>query len=297
MRIRFPSSALVFSMSLGDLPPGEVQVLVSALRDISLPERHEPKNEWLSLSKQGDGVLASPNWNFKLYSGKYGYSSIVCADFPTLAEFVHGVREDNIRKFAHLSPVMIDDAGIGFPLGGAMVGVLVEETLHTALTPTEAFANDVPRDYASQHYGTVAVELLTRLKISSDTHRIIICPGSINCPLRDRLRGRGFRVDIGKIEGDLQDGLEQRFAKYILEELGYEGYFDPKDIMKHKIPDKYADAVRWGWEHGHLKTMFKGLSEYKGDGPTSGSKQSQSGQGRGRRSPQEPRRSGRRVRT
>ena len=73
-------------------------------------------NKTLKCSYKGTGTLISDKWTVKIYNT----GSVVCNDFDTLTKIEKGTLASPDKR---LKLLQIDDAGIGFPLLGAMVGV------------------------------------------------------------------------------------------------------------------------------------------------------------------------------
>ncbi|MBN1561339.1 hypothetical protein JW998_13885, partial [candidate division KSB1 bacterium] len=161
-------------------------------------------------------------------------------------------------------PVLrIDDAGWGFPLCGVMVGVSDEQKVMTATVPVEYFRNDTDKRFDSKKYlkkySELAVELVNKFNATPNTHRIEICTGYINQPLREKLRNLGFDVRVVEIKGLLQAELENIYKKYVFEIVGADIYYDPKEMEKSEIPKVYykclnyglkncPDLIKTGWE-------------------------------------------------
>jgi hypothetical protein len=135
-----------------------------------------------------------------------------------------------------LPVIRIDDAGWGFPLCGVMVGVSDEKNVCTAVVPVEYFRHDTRNAFHTKRYlkeyARLALELLNQLGVSADTHRIEICSGFVNQPVREELRRQGYDVRVVEIKGLLQERLENLYKAYVLNEIGRDIYYDPKDMEK-----------------------------------------------------------------
>ncbi|MBN1484907.1 MAG: hypothetical protein JXA37_09310 [Chloroflexia bacterium] len=232
-----------------------------------LLHRRRENNPYLLASFAGvEEAGISPKWNVKIYSysiKKRGHS-IVCVDLQVLRWLID---EDYGQLVPPDLPVLrIDDAGWGFPLGGVMVGVSDERTVRTDVVPVEYFQQSGPRAFAGKRYlkeyARRAVELLGQFGASPKTHRIEICSGYINQPLRERLRRLGYDVRVVEIKGLLQRRLEQIYREYVRDTIGADIYYDPKDLPQAEIPRRYRASLSYGKKHcPHLlKTGWQSLN-------------------------------------
>jgi len=232
----------------------EVKIILAKLRkahEMGFLSRRKENNSYLKASYRGNkdkGI--SDKWNVKVYryNGKRRGHSIVCVDCKVLEQLM-------TEDYACLTPLdlkvlSIDDAGWGFPLCGIMVGVADDKQVRTSVVPVEFFRHDTRYHFQTRRYlkvySQLAIDLLQQFGATPDTHRIEICTGYVNQPLRRRLRGRGYHVRVVEIEGLLQDRLEELFEEYVAEECGARIYYDPKVLEKQEIPKKYRQALRYG---------------------------------------------------
>jgi len=216
--------------------------------------RRVEKNPYLLASFRGvEEAGISPKWNVKVYrySPKRRGHSIVCVDQYVLDRLL----AEDYGSFTPpaLQLLRIDDAGWGFPLCGVMVGVSDETEVRVAVVPVEYFRADTPNHFGTKRYlrryGDLALRLLDEFGAAPETHRIEICSGYVNQPLRGRLRGRGYDVRVVEIKGLLQVELEERYRRYVEEEIGADVYYDPKDMSKSEIPRRYRAALAYGRIH------------------------------------------------
>lgn len=195
----------------------------------------------------------TPKWNIKIYAYKKKTKghSISCVDMHVLDRLLDRDYESFIPP--DLKVIRIDDAGWGFPLCGVMVGVSDEEAVETAVVPVEYFRGDTEMGFSTRQYlnkyQELAVEALLRLGASPRTHRVEICSGHINQPLRETLRGLGYDVRVVEIKGMLQDTLEGLYREYVSLEVGADIYFDPKEMDVSLIPRRYRKALEYGRKH------------------------------------------------
>jgi len=232
----------------------EVKFIIAKLElalEKGLLTRRTENNIYLLASYRGveeQGI--SHKWNVKIYTYNYnkGGHSIVCVDNYTLGKLV----QEDYASFgpSDLAVIRIDDAGWGFPLCGVMVGVSDEKEVRTAVVPVEYFRHDTRNHFGTKKYlkkyGDLAIQILEEFVASPETHRIEICTGYVNQPLKERLRGRGYDVRVVEIKGLLQAELEGRYKAYVSEEVGADIYYDPKDMKESEIPRSYRDSLRYG---------------------------------------------------
>lgn len=217
-------------------------------------------NPYLVMSYKGAGGLISPKWNIKIYNT----GSFVCDDPSPIREFFHGRLKKPDKSLCVLS---IDDAGIGSPIGGCMVGICDGKRVVTDIVDVSFFKpGPYDRKEYFDEYTRKGLALIDKeFHASPKTHRIEICTGYINKGIREELRRLGYDVRIVDIKGMLQDKLESIFRKYLKKitggaDLGY----DPKECKNGKeISDKYNASVNWARENNPdlLKTGWKALRD------------------------------------
>jgi len=228
-------------------------------------------NRYLLASFRGvEGGGISPKWNVKIYrySIKRRGHSIVCVDKYVLRKLL----DEDYASFIppDLQVLRIDDAGWGFPLCGVMVGVSDEQKVKTAVVPVEYFRAETEHGFHTKRYlikyAELALELMKDFEANRETHRIEICTGYVNQGLRERLRGIGYDVRVVEIKGLLQSELEERYGRYVLEEVGADIYYDPKDMKKAKIPRRYRESLAYGKRHcpHKIKTGWKAIGGRQG---------------------------------
>ena len=200
---------------------------------------------------EGKGI--TPKWNVKIYAynkKKKGHS-LVCVDKHVLGVLLEGDYDSFVPP--DLQVLRIDDAGWGFPLCGVMVGVSDEQKVETAIVPVEYFRDDTENHFHTKRYlkkySDLAIQILEHFGASPDTHRIEICTGYVNQPLREKLRKLGYDVRVVEIKGMLQNELEGLYKAHILEEIGSDIYYDPKDMKKSEIPSRYRECLEYGKRH------------------------------------------------
>jgi len=224
-----------------------------------LIEPRTENNQYLKVSYKGLGDPISDKWNIKIYtSGK-----IVCVDFDVLYKLLQNAsfKIDTTKKV-----IQIDDAGVGFVLCGVMVGVTDGEALKTDVVDASFFQDpaylrgEYLTEYTRKGYSLV----INDFKATPHTHRVEICSGYINKPLRSLLREKGFDVCVVEIKGKLQDKLEDLFKEYVYKTLGKDLAYDPKELSSKKdIAIKYYEALEWGRKNAPrmIKTGWPSLKD------------------------------------
>jgi hypothetical protein len=213
------------------------------------------RNLYLKVSYAGAGKLISSKWNVKIYTS----GAVVCNDEFLLKK----IQENSFMPAAeHLSLIQIDDAGIGFPLCGAMIGVTDGKQIWTDTVAVSFFQS--PRFEKKQYlqeFANKGMGIFSKMKFSPTTHRIEICTGFINTRLRDLLRENGFDVRVTEIKGLLQNELERLFKDHILKETGQDLSYDPKKISEQNLVKTYYQVLNWGKRYAPhlLKTGWNSM--------------------------------------
>ena len=241
-----------------------------ALEKGYLEKRHENNLYLLASYKGVEQKGISPKWNIKIYSFncKNNGHSIVCVDNHVLNILL----EQDYDQFIppDLRVLSVDDAGWGFPLCGVMVGVSDEKEVKTAMVPIEYFRKDTKNHFKTKKYlkayADLAFQLLDQFGASPATHRIEICTGYVNQPLREKLRKRGFDVRVVEIKGLLQRELESIYKKFVFETIGVDIYYDPKEIEKSAIGKMYYKCLKYGLKNcpDQIKTGWDALCGIRG---------------------------------
>jgi hypothetical protein len=216
--------------------------LEKALQEFALTgqivERSE-KNPYLKYSYKGSGENISDKWNVKIY--KTG--SVVTTDQKTLMDIIEGTFKSPNTS---LKVIQIDDAGIGFPLCGIMIGITDGSTIWTDTVDVKMFQGQAyeQKEYV-RDYTQKGLEIISKIGISTKTHRIEICSGFINQALKEQLRSLGYEVSITDIKGLLQDKLEDLYRKHICDLTGKQLGYDPKGLTEKQISSNFYSAVNW----------------------------------------------------
>lgn len=231
-----------------------------ALQQFAATGLIQPKtenNQYLKVAYKGTGFPISEKWNVKIYTS----GSVVTTDSKTLLDISSG-------KFkapnTNLKLIQIDDAGFGFPLCGIMIGIYDGEKIYTDTLDAKLFQGIAyeSKQYVKE-YTRKGLEIIKKLGITKETHRIEICSGFINKNIKDQLRELGFEVIIADIKGPLQDQLELLFKQHILDKTGEDLAYDIKMIKNSEISMYYYRALEWGKKFAPhlLKTGWKALQQ------------------------------------
>jgi hypothetical protein len=230
-------------------------------------QQRTENNKYLLASYAGvEEKGITPKWNIKIYkfNKRNKGHSVVCVDNLILSQLLE-------EDYGALTPpdldiLSIDDAGWGFPLCGVMVGVSDDREVKSSMVPVEYFRDDNKNEFSTnlylKKYADLAITLIEGFGASPTTYRIEICTGYVNQPLRKKLRELGFDVRVVEIKGLLQDKLENIYKKYVLEKLGADIYYDPKEMNKSEISKMYYECVNFGLKNcpEQMKTGWKSLN-------------------------------------
>jgi hypothetical protein len=214
-------------------------------------------NPYLKVSYKGAGGLVTPKWNIKIYTS----GSVVCNEGNILQGLLQGTLKAPDQS---LQVMQIDDAGVGFPLMGVMVGVSDGKKIITGVIDVSYFKPETfdTKDYLKAYSIRGKQILFNDFKIKKETHRIEICTGYINRTLKNDLMGMGFDVRATEIKGMLQDSLERLFKEYVHKETGVDLAYDPKELGDpREIGSRYYSVLNWGKTHAPhlLKSGWKSM--------------------------------------
>ncbi len=208
---------------------------------LNLP-RKTNGDESVILHLYGDGTVACKSWYAKITKGKEGLK-LDTNDQWTLDRLLRGegMSPANGRKI-----VEIDDAGIGFPLGGVWCGVYDTEEGRTYFGEVSVSYFQGKgwkfKKYQSQYRARV-IEILEQIETTPSDTLIHICPGPINSRAKNYLRNQGYTVELTIIEDPLQTELEEYVRQRIWEMTGEDIYFDPKGMEKEEIAKRWKKAI------------------------------------------------------
>jgi len=248
----------------------EIDFVVGRLKQASergLVTSRSENNPYLLVSFAGvEEKGITPKWNVKIYnySNKKKGHSLVCVDKHVLDRLLKEDYDSFIPSALQI--LRIDDAGWGFPLCGVMVGISNDQEVHAAIVPVEYFRDSTENHFRTKRYlkryADLAIQLLGQFGATPDTHRIEICTGYVNLKLREKLRQLGYDVRVAEIKGMLQDKLEKLYKAYVLETVGSDIYYDPKDMNKAEIPRRYRKCLEYGERYcpHQIKTGWNAIS-------------------------------------
>ena len=248
----------------------EIDFIIERLKQASdrglVAEKPENNSYLLAAYAGVEGKGVSPKWNVKVYAfnRKRKGHSLVCVDTYILGRLLEGDYDSFIPP--DLPVLRIDDAGWGYPLCGVMIGVSDGQDVQTAIVPVEFFRNDGENNFRTKRYlgryMDSALQLLGSYRASPDKHRIEICTGYVNQPLREELRNLGYDVRVEEIRGLLQERLEDLYREYVIGEVGADIYYDPKKMQKSDITLRYRESLDYGRKHfpDKIKTGWKAIS-------------------------------------
>ncbi len=231
------------------------QDYLNKLKAIGLPTKDLP-NPSVVLFMYGDGIRASPKFNFQVYGGRKGLT-LVTNDKATLDRLLSG---EALPDLSGKRIILMDDSGWGFPVGGVLCGAYDEQTRTFHLREVEVeffqglrFTN---HDYL-ERFKERAFEIVDEIGPSLDDTVIKICTGYVNTVAKEGLRERGFYlVDVDEIGHPLQTWLEEQNRRYVKNLLRQDLYYDPKTLTKREIARKYGEVMNFA-RHNNLMYIVK----------------------------------------
>lgn len=261
------------------LPYEEVSNLVRILfaaREEGLLEIVQKTGDFVWYAFRGTGKPISKKWNVQIYHestdpavARLG-QAVVCVDELVLSKLMS--LDWSSLEISDLPTIAIDDAGIGFPLGGVMVGASDGDRVVTDVVPVTFFQEKGPNPFWTHRYlhefARRGVRLVEKLGGATGKCRIEICSGYINSALRDDLRQQGYEVRVVEVTGLLQRELENRFRSYVRGLLNADLYYDPKRMTNQQIAEAYSKAMKFGsgtYQH-LLKTGWRSMGGSGGGG-------------------------------
>ncbi|MDI6708860.1 MAG: hypothetical protein QME47_07245 [Candidatus Thermoplasmatota archaeon] len=238
----------------------DVDQIIEKLRKYLI--ENSESNPYLVYKGVGDCIHISEKFNVKIYQGKKGFS-VVTNDQETYQRILDDTIMAPVEK-QHI--LMVDDSGFGSPVGGTLVGAVLDDNLFNYReVPVEYYQNEkyVNQDYldCAARCGIELVDsLLAKACIEKSDVKIIICTGFVNTKLKDVLRQNGYHVEVGEITGKLQNVLEEVHSNYLRNKFGCGLYYDPKVTDPAKgfqkmidwINEKPEERLRYaktGWDY------------------------------------------------
>ncbi|MFZ5943520.1 MAG: hypothetical protein ACOYVD_05390 [Bacillota bacterium] len=147
--------------------------------------------------------------------------------------------------------IQIDDAGSGSLIGGTGIGILNTKTggYYFEVIPLKFYQTDLFEKKIYQDYViNIVIKAFSKLEVKS-TEKIQVCQGYMFDKLRLWLDENKYSWDSTKIEGSLQNMVEESFNQYVIN-LGL-----PEAFIKHA---RYAFGF-----HRLLKWVFADISNRK----------------------------------
>ena len=140
--------------------------------------------------------------------------------------------------------IEIDDAGSGSLIGGTGIGVMRADTgqYMFKVIPLLFFTKPYFSEKKYQHYAIKIVRLAFHRFGVTKNENVRVCRGYIFDAVRKWLEEEGYCWSSGKIEGRLQDRVEESFNNYVI------GLGLPRDFVQHA---RYAFGF-----HRLLKWIF-----------------------------------------
>lgn len=136
----------------------------------------------------------------------------------------------------------IDDAGTGDLLGDAIIGFYIEEkdVFIAKHIPLEYFQNENAKlKYPEKFTAELIINTLNELGFNPKNDTIFICTGNIFVDAKKLLKDKGYKYTETKIEGVLQQKVEQAYLDY-LKTLGVN-----VNITIESGKDRYFQLFNW----------------------------------------------------
>ena len=232
--------------------------MLEKIKALGLPEKKE-SNAYCMLHVHGDNIRAPETFNAKVYTGKKGLK-LVTNDHETLMDLINGKQKNG----SYPRTIFIDDSGWGFPALGVLVGA------YDTLTNSFKFREIDVKFFQGQdfdakaylpEYAKKGIEIINEFNPDKNSTLIKICTGYINIELKRELRKLGYVVEVAKIGEPLQSELERKHKEYVKENLGYDVYYDPKELKTAEIVSEFNKVIEFvkknnlmhlaksGWEY------------------------------------------------
>lgn len=220
---------------------------------------------------RGDGERASPKFNFTVYSNSAGQLKLVTNDFSTLERLLRG---EGLQSEEGKRIILMDDSGVGFPIGGVLCGAYDAQTgqFYFREVEVEYFQG---QDFSNRAYVVRfrerALEIIDAIEPNQEETVVKICTGFVNTKAKEALRSRKLLVvEVAEIGEPLQSRLEEEHRRYVSGLVGgAEIYYDPKALPKSQIPDRYHKAVDFARSHNLTHLLKTGWPSLQRVGLTS----------------------------
>jgi len=160
----------------------------------------------------------------------------------------------SLENDGELKVVQIDDAGIGSPVGGAVVGSyeVVTGAFMYRMIGVEYFQDGI---HTAKEYQNRTVEIVQDLfgsmGVTKESYRVEICSGHIFDLVRTWLDGEGYAWSSSKIEDPLQFLIENAFSDYLV------GIGVPEKIRKIDVGrDQFMYLFNWVKEDPDARVLY-----------------------------------------
>lgn len=234
--------------------------MLEKIKALGLPEKKE-NNEYILLHVHGDNKRAPETFNAKIYSGKKGLK-LVTNDYYTLITLLN---KETIKKSLSRT-IFIDDSGWGYPALGVLVGAYDTETktfwfkeVDVKFFQGHAFKN---KEYLEE-YAKQGIAIINAYEPDKKTTLIKICTRFINIKLKEELRKLGYNVEVAKIGEPLQSKIERKHREYVKEKLGYDAYYDPKELKQEEIVSEFNKVVEFIKKNNLMRYAKSGWEYFK----------------------------------
>ncbi|MHA1616030.1 MAG: hypothetical protein ACTSX9_01825 [Candidatus Njordarchaeales archaeon] len=150
--------------------------------------------------------------------------------------------------------VEIDDAGVGCPVGGVVIGGLRGNKFSARIIPIDFFKEGADKSILQEELVKSVASLLKELKFKPEDDLIKICRGTFFEPVFAFFEENGWRWMPTKIESRLQDLVEARFDFHLIE-IGV-----PRLLVKRLIHyrDYVIELLKWvGLDLEERKSLVK----------------------------------------
>jgi hypothetical protein len=240
-------------MSQKGLSQDKVNTIIQLCLDHGWHEEQEP-NAYLYKK------FVCGNSNIKIYTSKRGYS-LVCNTEILLQEVLQGKLPPNAPT---AKEIIIDDAGVGCPIGGIAIGYQICSTQPKA--ELDALAVDFidvkffqsPLFEQKAYLDEVATKIIARIGVYSPKEwSIRICTGYVFTKARESLVNLGFIVSTGQITGTLQNFVENTFWGYLTRvcNISQKPLFTPRNKTEYKM--LFGSLLHYIQEHPEVKPYCK----------------------------------------
>jgi hypothetical protein len=152
-----------------------------------------------------------------------------------------------LGRFIYTKTILIDDAGWGDLILGAVIGALklperryMERRIPVTAFQSPNFENKVYLDEAAR----IGREIVEAMRPDEETY-FKVCSGYILSRIRSYLQNQGFHVEKAKIIGELQERVEKSYVEWCVE-TGV-----PREILENR--KRFYPILEWVAEKIELR--------------------------------------------